>query len=109
MIAFKIITVLVVAAVLSLYLYDAGAHRVYDVIISGVVIIAASPIIAVLAIIGAIKNKKVFDSTGGLKFTAPDNALCKLPFFFLVFVGKRKIMPEKLIGNRQKVRNNSEE
>ncbi len=96
MIAFQVITVLVVAAVLSLYLYDVGAHRVYDVVISGAVIVVTSPIIAVLAVISAIKNKKVFDCSDGLKFTAPDNALCKLPFFFLVFVGKRKIMPEKL-------------
>ena len=96
MIAFQIFTVAAVVAALSLYLYNDGAYRVYDVIISGVVIVLTSPLTAVLAVLSKVKNKKVFDRVDGLKFTAPKNALCRLPFFLLVFAGKKNIMPERL-------------
>lgn len=90
----RILVFVVTAAVLSLYLYDAGAHRVYDVILSGLVIVATSLLMGVLAAVGAIVKKRVFDREDGkLEFAFPDNALKKLPWFFLVFIGKAHIMP----------------
>lgn len=91
--------ILVVAAVvigLTLYLYDEGARRVYDVCIAAVVIVVTIPLFAVLAAVSAVKTKRVFDRTDGLKFAFPDNALSKIPFFLLVFVGKRNVMPVNL-------------
>ncbi len=102
LIALKIITAITVAATLSLYLYDNGAHRVYDVVMSTLVIILTSPIAIVLAIMSKAKNNRVFDrADGGLRFTCSDNALKKLPFFYLVFIGKRSILPVKL-GRKKK-------
>ena len=104
-IALKIITAVVVAAVLSLYLYDDGAHRVYDVVMSAVMIVLTSPIAAVLAVVSKIKNNRVFDKDdSGLRFSAPNNALNKIPFFYLVFVGKKNILPTKL-GRKSTVNN----
>lgn len=81
---------------LTLYLYDDGARRVYDVCIAAVAIVVTSPVFAVLAIVSAVKKKRVFDRTDGLTFTYPQNILRKLPFFLLVFIGKRNIMPKTL-------------
>ncbi len=92
----RIVICIVVVAVLTFYLYDAGAWRVYDIGISIVVIIVTSLLFAALAVICKIKNGKVFDETNGLEFTSPKNILGKLPFFLLVFVGKRNIMPKSL-------------
>ena len=96
--------ILIIAAVviaLTFYLYDEGARRVYDVCISAVVIIVTSPVFAVVAAVCAIKNKRVFNKTDGLKFTYPNNGLGKLPFFLLVFVGKCNIMPKRLFKRSQ--------
>lgn len=92
----RIIICVVVVVGLTLYLYDEGAHRVYDVIMSAVAILATCWLFAVLAAISGIKNKRVFDKSNGLQFTFPNNALRNLPFFLLVFIGKRNIMPTAL-------------
>ncbi len=93
----RIVLPIAVALVLSLYLYDAGANRVYDVIISAVGVIALSPLIAVLCVVCAVKNKRLFDvAEDDLLFTYPDNVLGTIPRLFLVFIGKKRIMPEKL-------------
>ncbi len=93
----RITVAVAVVAVLSLYLYDVGAHRVYDIAISAVVLIVTSPLFGVLAAVCAAKNKKVFDRSGEYpRFTLPRGALCRLPFFAAVFVGKAHIMPMRL-------------
>lgn len=105
--ALRIITALGVVAALSLYLYDDGAHRVYDIILSAVVIIVTSPVAAVLAVVSKIKNKRVFYRDGeALRFSAPNNALNKIPFFYLVFIGGKNILPTKL-GRKKAVSENS--
>ncbi len=82
---------------LTFYLYDVGANRVYDVILSAIAIVVTSPVIGVLALISKIKNGKVFEKTeNDLVFTFPENCLRVLPRLFLVFIGKRRILPERL-------------
>lgn len=82
---------------LTFYLYDVGANRVYDVILSVIAIIVTSPVIGVLALICKIKNGRVFEKTeNDLVFTFPKNRLRVLPRLFFVFIGKRRILPERL-------------
>ncbi|MCH5166005.1 MAG: hypothetical protein J1G01_06355 [Clostridiales bacterium] len=93
----RIIICAAVVIGLTLYLYDDGANRVYDIVISTVVIVVTSPVFGVLAAISRIKNKRVFEiGTDELLFTFPKSAISKLPFFLLVFIGKRNIMPKAL-------------
>ena len=92
----RILICVIVVIGLTFYAYNEGAHRVYDIVMSAVVIVVTSPLFAVLAAISAIKTKVVFDRADGLRFTYPNNALNKLPFFLLVFVGKRNILPVKI-------------
>lgn len=92
----RILVCFVVVIGLTLWLYDDGAGRVYDICISAAVITVTCPVFGVLAAVSKIKNKTVFCRENGLEFTFPDNALKKLPFFLLVFVGKRNIMPRTL-------------
>ena len=87
----------IVVVWLSLYLYDCGAHRVYDVILSAVAIVATCPIFAVLAVLSKIKAGRVFEKTDGdLIFAFPKNRLNKLPRLLLIFIGKRHILPTRL-------------
>ncbi len=82
---------------LTFYLYDVGANRVYDVILSAIAIVVTSPVIGILALISKIKNGKVFEkSENDLLFTFPENRLRVLPRLFLVFIGRRRILPERL-------------
>ena len=87
----------IVVVWLSLYLYDDGAHRVYDVLLSAVAIVVTSPIFAVLAVLSKLKAGRVFDKTeGDLIFAFPNNRLKKLPRLLLIFIGKRSILPTRL-------------
>lgn len=89
----------IVVVWLSLYLYDCGAHRVYDVIVSTLAIIVTSPILGVTAIVAKIKAGRVFivdKDKNDLRFAYPDNRLAVLPRLLLVFIGKRNILPTRL-------------
>ncbi len=84
---------------LSLYLYDNGAHRVYDVMLSAVAIAVTSPIFAVLALVSKIKVGRVFireKEKNDLRFAFPDSRIAALPRLLLVFIGKRNILPTRL-------------
>ncbi len=97
--ALRIITATIVVLVLFLYLYDSGARRFADIIMAAVVFIVTLPIFAVLASISSLENVRVFDKTeDGLIFTYPKNKLNRLPFFMLVLVGKKNILPKRLLA-----------
>ena len=102
--ALRIITAAIVVIVLFLYLYDSGARRLADIIMSAVVFIATLPIFAVLASISSLENVRVFERTDddGLIFTYPKNRLNRLPFFMLVLVGKKNILPKRLFVIKKK-------
>ncbi len=86
-----------VAVVLTLYLYETGARRVYDILIAAVAIAITSPAFIIEAIVSKVKTGRVFDSENGtLKFACSNSFWSRLPALALVIVGKRNILPKKL-------------
>ncbi len=86
-----------VAVVLTLYLYETGARRVYDILIAAVAIVITSPVFVIEAIVSKVKTGRVFDAENGtLKFSCSDNTLSHLPVLALVIIGRRNILPKKL-------------
>ena len=87
----------IVILFMTLYFYDEAAHRVYDIIISALLIIVTSPLFVLLSIIGTVKKGNAFVyAENDLTFSYPDNKLAALPRLILVFIGKRRIMPKRL-------------
>lgn len=89
----RVILFIAVVAGLSAYLYGDGARRAWDIALSGVAIVATSPIFAAIAAYCAIKYRRVFDRSDGLRFTASVGVLKNLPCLLSVFAGKRNILP----------------
>ena len=82
---------------LSLYFYDMAAHRVYDIILSFLCLVVTSPVFVILSIISTAKTGHAFDyAENDLTFSYPRNKLSTLPRLVLVFIGKRRILPERL-------------
>ncbi len=92
----RIWTPCLVAVFLSLYLYEQGARRVYDIIFSAIAIVITSPICACLAAASAIKKKRVFVKHDGKLEFACGGRLAPLAELYLVFIGKKNILPERL-------------
>ncbi len=87
----------IVVLFLSLYFYDMAAHRVYDVILSALLLIVTSPLFAVLAVVSTVKTGHAFEyAENDLTFAYPKNKIATLPRLLLVFIGKRRIMPMRL-------------
>ena len=81
---------------MTLYFYGT-ARRIYDVILSFILLIVTSPVFALLAIISTIKTGHAFDyADNDLTFAYPNNRINTLPRLVLVLIGKRRIMPKKL-------------
>lgn len=87
----------VVIVIMTLYFYDTSARRIYDIILSFVLLIVTSPVFAVLALISTIKTGHAFDyAENDLTFSYPNNKINTLPRLVLVLIGKRRIMPKRL-------------
>ncbi|MCH5350596.1 MAG: hypothetical protein J1F39_01330 [Clostridiales bacterium] len=82
--------------IMTLYFYGT-ARRIYDIILSFVLLIVTSPVFAVLAIASTVKTGHAFDyAENDLTFAYPDNKINTLPRLVLVLIGKRRIMPKRL-------------
>lgn len=82
---------------LTLYLYEAGMRRFYDILVSAAAIVVLSPIIIAFCIVGRVKCGRVFNKDNNdLVFSCTDKGINKLPRLFLVFIGKRNILPVRL-------------
>ena len=82
--------------IMTLYFYGT-ARRIYDIILSFVLLIVTSPVFAVLAIASTVKTGRAFDyAENDLTFAYPDNKINTLPRLVLVLIGKRRIMPKRL-------------
>lgn len=95
--ALRIWLPLIVIIVMTLYLYDVGAFRVYDVLIATVAITVTSPIFVVLIVLSKIKKGRVFERRGrDLLFTYPNGKLAHLPVLVQIFMGERNFVPTRL-------------